>query len=359
MILIEKKVKVAQFEYLIKKKYRIYGFKKSQFLSNKSSYQSNVDLLLASKNSQPTIRNFDLICEIKTKEELIKHITHQAIIVENENENKKFFLDFLFKNLPLQKTIIKNHHFFIHNFKLINYFKDFLNNKHFENINDFNNYFRKTFNNSFWTIHSIELKEMNQILMSKWGYENTFKFWLHFFKARKNQINDPKNSIKIFNFLIETYKEDDAKLLKFANFFKYLRAKFDEPIINIFEEETKYSIHISVNLKKMVDSFFIDNYLTSNYYDKLVSLTEGLVAHHSLDRCDIFKRRNIINLGFYQNENTLNEKDVKELIIDFFKHLKENHVNINNEYKIDKWITYYYFNKQIPKNGLRNKVIKI
>lgn len=359
MILIEKNVKIAQFEYLIKKKYRIFGFKKSHFLSQKSNYQSNVDVLLASKNSQPTIRNFDLICEIKSKEELVKHITHQAIIVDNENDNKKFFLDFLFKNLPLQKTILKNHQFFIHNFKLNSYFKDFLGNKHFNEIRDFINYFKKTFNNSFWTIHSIDLKDMHSTLLSKWGTENTFKFWLYFLKSRKNQINDPKNSIKIYNFLIDTYKQDQQKLLKFSNFFKYLRAKFDEPIMNIFEEETKYSIHISVNLKKMIDSFFIDNYLTSNYYDKLVLLTQALVIHHSLDRCEIFKRRNIINLGFYQNENKLNEEEVKDIIVTFFKYLKENHVNINEEYQIIKWINYYYFNKNIPQNETKSKIIKI
>lgn len=359
MILIEKNVKIAQYEYLIKKKYRIFGFKKSNFLSNKSNYHSNVDVLLASKNNQPTIRNFDLICEINSKEELVKHITHQAIIVDNENDNKKFFLDFLFKNLPLQKTILKNHHFFIHNFKLQNYFKEFLIHKHFKNIRDYINYFKKTFNNSFWTIHSIDLKDMNEHLSIKWGYENTFKFWLYFFKSRKNQINDPKNSIKVYKFLIDTYKHDNDKLLKFANFFQYLRAKFDQPIINIFEEETKYSIHISVNLKKMINSFFIDNYLTSNYYDKIVLLTQAIVTHHDLDRCDILKRRNTVSLGFYQNENLLNEEDVKDIIVAFFKYLKENHVNITEEYQILKWINYYYFNKNIPKNESQAKIIKI
>lgn len=359
MILIEKNVKIAQYEYLIKKKYRIFGFKKSNFLSHKSNYQSNVDVLLASKSNQPTIRNFDLICEIKSKEDLIKHITHQAIIVDNENDNKKFFLDFLFKNLPLQKTILKNHHFFIHNFKLQNYFKDFLNTKHFNDIREYTNYFKKTFNNSFWTIHSIELKDMHDNLILKWGNEDTFKFWIYFFKSRKNQINDPKNSIKIYKFLTEVYYKDKEKLLKFSNFFQYLRAKFDEPIINIFEEETKYSIHISVNLKKMINSFFIDNYLTSNYYDKLILLTEALVKHHTLDRCEIFKSRNTVNLGFYQNENTLNEEEVKDIIIQFFKYLKENHVNINEEYQVIKWINYYYFNKNIPTNDSKTKIIKI
>lgn len=361
MVSVDKYVKIAQFNFLKSKNYKLYGFQKTNFLvKQKSHYNSNVDILFASKKAQPTLRNFDLVCEINNQEELLHNLTQKPIVVENEEDTQKFFIDFLFSNLALQKTILKNHQLFIHNFQLGKYYKKILSTNKFKTINEFIVYFSKTFTNSFWSINTIDLNEMHKVLIKKWGAENTYKFWLKFLKSRKNQINDPKNSPKINDFIFSIYKDDRNKMLAFSNFFKYLKAKFHEPDIYIFEEDTLYSIHFSINLKNMVNSFFIDGYLTSDYQKKTELFCECLIKFHQFSHCEIFKRRNILSVNLYQYQNDLQETEIKDSIISFFKHLKENHVKDIEENIILKWLDYYYLNKSLKqKQNSNKKIMKI
>ena len=357
MIFAEKNFKLEQFKFLSNKNFNFFAFKKKQSINKNSNY--NVDLILASQKTAPRIKNFYLVFQIKSQEDFLRHITQNPILVDQKQEEINFCLDFLYKNLSLQKTILTHHQSCIHNFQLKDYFKYFLNNKYFNTITSFNKYFSKTFTNSFWSIHSIELKEMHNSLLAKWGNKDTFKFWLFFFKKRKNQINNPKNSLFVYQFLNSIYKNEQDKLLKFANFFKYLRSKFEEPIINFFEKETQYSIHIYLNLEKMIYSFFIDNYSTSDYYEKLQILSNSIVQYFSLNGFELLKKRNVVKISFNQNGNILKEEELHDIIVCFFKNLKETLVNIKEESQIINWLHFYFLNKNISQNYSNNQIIKI
>lgn len=358
---VDKKIKIDQIKYLIKLKYKIYVFQKTNFLTLKNSKSTNIDLIFLSKKNNPQIKNFDLIREIEIESECFEHISYQPIMVDGENDNKDFFLTLLFTNPNLGKLVLNNHQIFIYNFKLDKYYKEILTDNKFNTFKEFNDFFTKTFTKTFWSVNKIDLHDMHNIIQKKWGDELTFKFWFNFLKIRRNQINDPKNSKRIYDFLVSIYHNKHQKLLKISSFFKYLRAKFEEPIIDIFEENTQYSINFSLNLKKMINSFFIDNFLSEHYLKSIEKLSLCLVEYHNFDYYKIHKKyRQIVSINFYHNQESIKDSEIKKTIIDFFLHLKHEHKKELEHNQIMKWLNYYYLNQKISnKNNNIKENIKI
>ncbi len=348
-------IKISQFEYLKANNFHFYGFKKNNLLNY--SHLNNIDLIFATQSDKPKINKFELVLNIKDLNSFNKNITNNPIVVDNYDLNKKFFLNQMFEE-KLDKFIIKHYQFLIDDFKIEKFYKEFLTFKKFENIELFNNYFFSTFSPSFWTIHTIPLDKIHQIISKKWSEDECFLFWLKFFKTRKNQINQPKNYLFIYNFINNLYGTQKDKILKFSNFFLYLRSKHEEQTIYFLEEPTLYYATIQINLKNMVNSFLIPFFESTDYYNQLYNICDGIKEYYDFSNFDLKrKHKNKVQITFHSELNNINDQIILEHISNYFNFIRNNQSFDLNKDNIIKIIMHDTLHKKLYENTANNKPI--
>lgn len=348
-----KSIKISQFEYLKANNFKFYGYKKQNVLTH--TYLNNIDLIFATQSDVSKFNKFEFVSIIEDEQSFIKNITNNPIIVDDYELNKKFFLKQMFEH-QMEKFIMKHYQFLIDDFKIEKFYKDFLTFKNFNRVELFNNYFFSTFSPSFWNIHSVPLDKIHKVISKKWNKDECFLFWLKFFKTRKNQINQPKNYLFVYNFINNLYGNDKDKILKFSNFFLYLRSKHEEQTIYFLEEPTLYYATMHINLKNMIHSFVIPFFESNDYYNQLYNICESLKEYYEYSSFELKrKHKNKVQITFQSELNNINDDVILEHITNYFNFIKKNQItNITKEQTI-KIIMHNTLNKALYEKKPKTK----
>ncbi len=179
---------------------------------------------------------------------------------------------------------------------------------------------------SVLTTTTLDFNILDKKLKSLGGTEEQLlSFWLSFFKARKNQIQNPKISPIVSDFLSSRFEHE--QLEHFFPFFTYLEAKHKDVEPDIFDSEYKFTTSTFINLKKMAKVFALDDWSYDNFETALNLFSIGIRTHFKLEESlfsDMNRSKKIFNIGFFHNNENFDQELLKSRIVQLFKSFKVN-----------------------------------
>lgn len=341
---LNKDFKTGQYQYFVENGYSYFVLKHK---SHNNKFSNNV---IVASQKEPQLQDYILIEKINNTDEFLKNLSYWTIKTNNKELVKKYFLQFfLSSDKKTKKEIFSYIHRLVEGFDLKDYYIDFINYGKGKNINEFINYFSSSFPISVWNTKKINFDDMQNEILKTYSQEDTYKFWLSFFRKRKNQIKDVNTAPIVANFLLNQYGNDPKKINSFYSFFPYLRAQIEKIEPDIFDFEHDYSTILPINLKKMVDSFGIPKFSKDSYMDQLLSLSNSISKYYNLDfnECTYqSKQKGNIHINFYHSNPLFTTSLAKKIIIDYFSYIKNNQFELCEE-NIMKWLEYYNISKSI------------
>lgn len=290
--------------------------------SNSIQIQKHISDVVTKDNSF-SASSYDLtptVIDLSDKKEIFEHIRYGY----NKPElSEEFFYLFYNKYPKYHKELLKeSYYYFCVDIK--------------KNLNTFISNTSKNYKEaeknlldypiSVLTATTLDLNVLNKKLKSLGGNdEQLFNFWLSFFKARKNQIQTPKVSPIVADFLSSQFEYE--QLEKFFPFFTYLQAKYEDIEPDIFDGEHKYATSVFVNLKKMSKVFGLDNWSYDQFESGLKVFMVAIKKYYKLEEAlfaDISRAKKLFNMGFFHNNENFNRDLLKSRIVQLFNSFKLN-----------------------------------
>lgn len=350
------KFKEAQFNYLKARGFLFF------VLQHNKSYRTSHIIYAAKK--KPNIKEHSVVDEILNFNDFSKYdLNYSCINVLDPIANKDFFLDYFKNNQKERKQLLRSTWRIMNGFDLKDYYPEILSIEKHSNIQTFIKFFNSCFSVTEWKALRVPLENLHECLLKTWNQDESYLFWLNFFKARKSQTKNHNIAPKVAEFLLETFK-DQKQIETFFPFFPFLRAKFETIEADIFENEYEFTTVLSLNLKKMFDTFCITDYSRHSYAEAIKSFMYGVQEFYDLDYVeDVYenRQRGSLHVTFYHNNSNFTFKDGKRLIVDFFNHLKINHPDTLDTVFVVKWLEFDQLNNSLkikPNNHIQ-KVKKI
>lgn len=207
----------------------------------------------------------------------------------------------------------------------------------------------------------IELHEFDKQLENLGLKDNALhRFYVDFFKPRKNQIKVPSTGVKVKSFLKAKYEED--KLEAFFPFFPFLQADYKEVDLDIFNNQHEFNTTTFVKLKAVVQKYGIKNWKTDDYKTHLSNLSNGIKEYYKLQSFkneeDSFSK--VLKIEFLHSNSQFNISLLNNLISEYFVSLKSNPQNptFNKEVGLT-WVLQYNLSKNLEIKNEKNKLLKI
>jgi hypothetical protein len=350
-----KSYKIRQYEYLTEKKYLYFIFGNRKNINN---------LIIIAAKAVPILNDYVFIRKIEDQDDFLKNIPYIPVETFRSLDNKEWFLNLFFSITPKQrKKLLEIKYRILNSFDFNTYYIDFIEKSGYQNIKEFNIYFKDSFSISFWKADKIPLEKIQKSLIKIFSHSDTFLFWHVFFKSRKNQIKNVNFSPYLSKFLIEEFGSEPNKINSFFTIIPHLKSQYIDIPPNIFDEEFQYSLTLPINLKKMIEVFCIPGFTKEKYGTHTLYLIKALSRYYELEFYELnYKNKQLgnIHVSFYHNNSQFEINIVKNTIIEYFSHLKTNYDKINNEEQILKWLEYIDLKKRMIKNQqhtiIRNKI---
>ena len=161
----------------------------------------------------------------------------------SENIKRKYIKSIWVDELSNNKEFIKELDFFIGSKSIISFISSL------ETKKEVKAKFLTSLPVSFLSIHDIDFTELTEFVKKlDFSEEKEDKFYLSFFKARKNQLKN-RQAEKVEEFLINKYGLNEDKLEPYFSFFPNINNRFNEIDLDIIEEK-RCLFSVIINARK-------------------------------------------------------------------------------------------------------------
>lgn len=219
---------------------------------------------------------------------------------------------------------------------------------------------------SISTLHMgrVEFKKIDNLLESFNPNENDmYKFWLKFFKQRKNQAKSALYGPKMSNFLIDKYGRDEKKLAPFCEFSNHLKSEFEELEFKLEEDAAKHVTAFRINCRKASQILCIPNYTEGKIQTEIKNFMNGLKKLWKLEKIDVVdfdRHKGIIEVRMYNNEKAYAQEEVTGLLKDFLVHKKTIPEIETNDNLVNNWMLKKDLTQSLSEEPIKaNKKMKI
>jgi hypothetical protein len=181
---------------------------------------------------------------------------------------------------------------------------------------------------SITTLHisRVNLKELDNILESfNPKAEDLYKFWLKFFKQRKNQVKNAMYGPVMSKFLLNKYGRDQEKLSPFCELSNSLKSEFEELEFQLEEDSAKYVTAFRVNCRKASQLLSIPNYTEGRIQNEIGKFMYGLKNIWNLEKIDVVdfdRHKGIVEFRIYNSQKQYSQEEVTSLVKEFLVYKK-------------------------------------
>lgn len=337
-----------------------YGFKENYhlFLTENRYYNT----LTITKPGEPTPKDSSLIKNEEQLDYILKSKQISGFRSEHKDFNVNAFIDiYNANNIEEQKWMLSN-------------ITEYLGYSWNENIIYVLSKTTKSYKDVVGVINGfsistlsmarIELKNLDNLLESFNPSESdVYKFWLRFFKQRKNQVKSPLYGPKMSNFLIDKYGRDEEKLAPFCDFSNYLKSQFEELDFKLEEDAAKYVTAFRVNCRKASQILCIPNYTEGRIQNEITKFMSGIKKLWKLEKIDVVdfdRHKGIIEVRMYNNEKAYAQEEITSLLKEFLIHKKSIPELETNDGLVNNWMLKRDLTKSLSEEPIKaNKKIKI
>lgn len=190
-------------------------------------------------------------------------------------------------------------------------------------------------------IFTISVEDIHNYLKTKnIEADELDKFYVKYFRARKNQIKYPHTGPQIKDFLLNLYGRDKEKLSPYFPFFNHIKQEFDEIPWEVDEMKSPYVVAIRINCRKASQILCIPNFHETQIQNEIQSFLYGLKNYKNLDEIsmqDIDKNKKIVEFRCYSQE-LIEQGELNNLIKDYLYFKRDNLEVETNSSNIAKWL---------------------
>ncbi len=203
-------------------------------------------------------------------------------------------------------------------------------------------------------IFTISVDDIHNYLKTKnIEAEDLDKFYVKYFKARKNQIKYPHTGPKVKDFLLNLYGRDEEKLSPYFPFFNHIKQEFDEIPWEVDEMKSPYVVAIRINCRKASQILCIPNFHETQIENEIQSFLYGFKSYKNLDEIsmeDVDKNKKIVEFRCYSQE-PINQAELNNLIKDYLYFKRDNLAVETNRSNVAKWLMERDLRVQLSENA--------
>lgn len=211
--------------------------------------------------------------------------------------------------------------------------------------------------NSSLALNSKNLKQIH-IVFENITKEEKIKFWISFFKKRKNLLNNNKGGTEINKFLIENFTKEEIKE-NFIDLSPYVKDLFENTVdVDIFNITEKYQRIIVFSPSVVEKALKIPDFNKKKISFELPRMMKWLSSIMGYQHEAIIKVNNI-QIILSSNEN-INEDKYKQVVKDYLIFIKNNQGKVlESEEFFAKWYAKNKLDNKLPEKQNKVKTVKI
>ncbi len=204
-------------------------------------------------------------------------------------------------------------------------------------------------------ISKVNLNQLDKLLESfNPKPDDIYKFWLRFFKQRKNQVKSALYGPIMSKFLLGKYGRDQEKLNPFCELSNSLKSEFEELDFTLEEDSAKYVTAFRVNCRKASQILSIPNYTEGRIQNEISKFMYGLKKVWNLEKIDVVdfdRHKGIIEVRMYNNDKQYTQDEVTSLVKEFLVYKKTVPELDTTEVLVNNWM----LKRELSKNLSDNK----
>ncbi len=214
---------------------------------------------------------------------------------------------------------------------------------------------------SIWNAKSVNYEKIDELLVKKEATDDDMlKFYVNFFKKRKNHLKSNKLGFEFKNFIFNKFQSKE-KIKKFIDISNYIKEEFVQNEFSINEISGIDTVVLKINCKKLLEQMCNPKYYLSTLEQDLYILTHGIKKYKNIEFVEMEnqdKKNYLLELRFF-HKNSINQKEIEDIFREFLLFKKKEQNFEANQESIAAWLFKQDLDKDLHQNKLIEKNNKI